>query len=221
MGLFVSTTGTSVAVPELGITIAHPTTDQDIGGQFNPEEIRGALSLTSAIIAGTLVWRKLAAGAIQTAGNYDPDYIDIENENTGTGLQDDRVVTFKDLTTAIATSASPGFTWGRSGSSGSGTWLQNESVPSNKAGRACFLDNAFMKKIFVANEDAAIFTVGIYTHDGNEANLTQIGTVTTLAVRTNSFSVSLAVAKDKQIAIRVESGSAKNIVAGALIAGTL
>jgi hypothetical protein len=96
MGLFVSTTGTDVAIPELGITIVDPTTDRDMGSQFSSGDLERAVSLTSAITSGTLVWRKVAAGAIQTPANYDPNYLEIEEENTG-GLIDDRVVTFKDL----------------------------------------------------------------------------------------------------------------------------
>ena len=96
-GLFVSTTGTDVDIPELGIIIVHPTTDRDMGDQFNPEEIRGANSLTTAIVAGTLVWKKSAGGATETPSNYDKDYLDIEQENTGTGATADRAATFKDL----------------------------------------------------------------------------------------------------------------------------
>ena len=103
MGLFVSTTGTDVSIPELGIVITHPTTDKDMGTQFSSEEIQGSSSLTTAIVAGTLVWRKIAAGTIQTPANYDGDFLEIERMNAG-GLIDDRAVTFKDLTAAAATS---------------------------------------------------------------------------------------------------------------------
>lgn len=98
MGLFVSTTGTNVVIPELGITISHPTTDRDISSQFDSEDIRNAGTLTSVIRAGTLVWRKTAGGAAQPATDYDADFVDVDSENTGPGLKADRVVTFKDLT---------------------------------------------------------------------------------------------------------------------------
>ena len=121
-----------------------------------------------------------------------------------------------------ASSASPGFTWGRSGSVPASTWLQNETVPSNKSGRTVFLTNAVIKKIFIANEDALIIKIGVYSHDGNEAGLTLLGTVTTAASRTNSFNVSYGVAQNKQLALKIESdspNSAKNIVAGILMSG--
>lgn len=97
MGLFVSTTGTDVVIPELGITIVHPTVDRDMGSQFSSDEIERASTLTTSIQSGTLIWRKVAAGAIQPAADYDSNYLEIDEENTGSGLIDDRVVTFKDL----------------------------------------------------------------------------------------------------------------------------
>ena len=97
MGLYVSTTGTSVDIPELGISIIHPTTDQDLSSQFDPEDLRNAASLTEAIIAGSLAWRKSAGGSSQIPADYDPDFVYVESENTGTGLKADRVVTFKDM----------------------------------------------------------------------------------------------------------------------------
>lgn len=97
MGLFVSTTGTSVVIPELGITITHPATDQDLSSQFSSESLQYASTLTSVIRAGTLVWRKTAGGAIQAATDYDADFVETETMNVGPGLKNDRLVSFKDL----------------------------------------------------------------------------------------------------------------------------
>jgi len=97
MGLFVDTTGTNVTIDELGITLAHPTTDYDLSGQFTSEELKNATSLTTAIVGSTLNWKKTSGGAVQPAGDYDSDFTEIEAENLGTGLKDDRAVTFKDL----------------------------------------------------------------------------------------------------------------------------
>jgi hypothetical protein len=119
--------------------------------------------------------------------------------------------------------ASPGFTWGRSGTSTPNTWLLNDSVPSNNSGRTVFLNNAEIQNIFVANQDAtAGIDLGIYSHEGDEVNLTLLGTVTTAATRSNTFSVAFSIAVDKQIAIKIMPGSSqsKNIVVGALIRGS-
>lgn len=85
MGLFVTTTGTDVSVPELGITIVHPTTDFNVTGQFSAEEIKGAASLTTAIQNGTLIWRRVAAGANQVAADYDSDFAEVEELSAGAG----------------------------------------------------------------------------------------------------------------------------------------
>jgi len=97
MGLFVSTTGVDVSIPELGIVILDPTVDFDLPAQFSAEEIQHAKTLTDRILDGTLVWRKVAAGAVQTPSNYDPEYYEISEENTGTGRYEDRSPVFGDL----------------------------------------------------------------------------------------------------------------------------
>lgn len=98
MGLYVATTGTDVAIPELGFTLVHPSTDYDLTAQFTAEEIRSAESLTTAITTGVLQWRKVLVGGYETPSHYDPDVVEADELNLGDGAQKDRVVTFKDLT---------------------------------------------------------------------------------------------------------------------------
>lgn len=102
MGLYVSTTGTNVIITELGITLTHPTTDYDLSGQFSAEEIRGATSLTSSIGSGVLTWKKTSGGPTEAAADYDPDWMEAEELNLGSGASADRVVTFKDLPSLAA-----------------------------------------------------------------------------------------------------------------------
>jgi len=78
MGLFVSTTGLDVNIPELGITITHPTTDFEVDAQFIDEEIKQATTLTTNIRSGDLVWKKTSGGSAETPTDYDPDYVEIE-----------------------------------------------------------------------------------------------------------------------------------------------
>jgi len=120
----------------------------------------------------------------------------------------------------IGASASPGFTWGRSGISGSGTYLLNDAVPSNKAGRTIVLGASKIVKIFSATEDVDTYTLEIYSHDGDEVNLTLLTTLTVTASRTgNSGTISVSVPANKQLAARIGTGSAKNIVAGIVMQG--
>jgi hypothetical protein len=128
------------------------------------------------------------------------------------------------LKNRVATSASPGFTWGRSGNVNQNTWLLNDSVPSNLSGRICFLQSASIRNVFIANEDAtAGIIIEVYTHDGDENNLTLLGSVTTIAARSHTFSVNYPVAQNKQIALKISNTSvnAKNLVAGCLLFGDI
>jgi len=120
----------------------------------------------------------------------------------------------------VGVSASPGFSFGRSGKIPSGTWLNNEGVPSNKAGRYVYINNAEVSRVFVSNENVSTFTVEVFYHDGNEVGLTSLGTAAVVADRGDAFDVSWLVPTDKQLAIKVVSGSAKNLIAGLELKGT-
>jgi len=117
------------------------------------------------------------------------------------------------------TYASPGFTWGRSGAIPAGTWLQNDTVPSNITGRHVFLTSAKIKKIFIANENINTFNLEIYEHDGTTYTL--LTTVTVTSLRKVSFALDVSVTFNKEIAIKVSSGSCKNIVCGLIITGII
>ena len=108
MGLFVDTVSADVTLKTLGVTLIHPTTNYDLGGQFSAEELQKADDLTSAITTGTLAWKKTSGGTILIGSDYDPDVKEIDDMNTGTGATADRVVTFKDLNIGV-THAPTGF----------------------------------------------------------------------------------------------------------------
>lgn len=100
MGLYVSTTGTDVPIPELGFSIVHPATNYPLSEQFSSEEIQRAGSLTDAIRGGTLLtWKKTSGGSVELATDYDPDLLEADALNLGLGAKADRVVTYKDLST--------------------------------------------------------------------------------------------------------------------------
>lgn len=99
MGLFISTIGTSVVISELGITFTHPIINFQVDAQFSAEEIKKADSLTAAILAGTLTWRRTSVGSVELATSYDPDFIEAESDSTGTGLYWDRTLRLNELWT--------------------------------------------------------------------------------------------------------------------------
>lgn len=106
MGLFVSTVSTNIAIAELGITLVHPTTNFQVDAQFSSDDIKGATSLTSAILAGTLTWKRTAGGSTETASSYDPDFVDFEYEATGTGNPLDQSPRWRDLDAQYISSTS-------------------------------------------------------------------------------------------------------------------
>lgn len=132
---------------------------------------------------------------------------------------DDIGITEEIVRQKTESSASPGFSFGRSGNVSSGAWLQCETVPSNVTGRHVFLKGAKIKKIFVSNESANTFNIGIYEHDGTTYTL--LTTVSLTAERKKDFTVSIDITYNLELAMQVTSGSCKNVVAGFLIQGSL
>lgn len=120
----------------------------------------------------------------------------------------------------IKSSASPGFSFGRSGVANSGTWLQNETVPSNITGRYVYVNSPIVRRVFVSNETLGTYSLGIYEHDGNLVNSNLLGTITVTSSLGGDFIVNWITTKGKQLSIMVSAGSCKNIVAGLELAGS-
>lgn len=137
-------------------------------------------------------------------------------DNEGNDFESDNV---QEAIQEVGISASPGFSWGRSGNANNGTWLQNDGVPSNRAGRFVFVNQPELFQIFVSNEDIKTFEVSVFEHDGDSINLTLLDTIVITSARGGTKQSSVAVTQGKQLALQITSGSAKNIVAGVIIKG--
>lgn len=143
-------------------------------------------------------------------------------DNTGTEYVGDNVGdVLKEVEDKVGVSASPGFSWGRSANVSAGTWLLNDSVPSNRSGRTVNLVDPAITAISIAVEDIATFDVTIYEHDGDSINLTSLGTINVVSARSFTAFLNFPVTSGKQLAVRVTSGSAKNIVVGLQLSGTV
>lgn len=144
-------------------------------------------------------------------------------DNTGTDLVSETTgEAIRELAATVGVSASPGFSFGRSGNNSSGTWLLvTGSVPSNRAGITVALQNPEITQIFIGNENISTFDIGIYEHEGDEINLTLIGTVSVVASRSANFDVSISVTSGRQLAARVTSGSARNLNVGLQLKGNV
>jgi len=117
-------------------------------------------------------------------------------------------------------SASPGFTWGKSGSV-SNTYLLNDTVPGNTAGRLSPVDG-FITTIFVSCEIATSTVIEIQRRTAGPT-FTILATVTLSAERKKTvlLAVQPAVAKNDELMIKVTGPSIKNPVIGLIIKGTL
>jgi hypothetical protein len=145
---------------------------------------------------------------------FDPGATTLTSDNTGDAI--------RELAVTVGVSASPGFSFGRSGNVTAGTWFSTVGgVPSNKAGITVALSNPEVTKVYVANEDISTFDVEVYEHQGNEIGLTLIGTVNVVASRSASFTVSYAVTSGEQLAVKIVNGSAKNCNIGLQLKGNV
>lgn len=134
-------------------------------------------------------------------------------DNEGTPFSSDNV---QDALEEVGVSASPGFGFGRSGNVSRNTWLQRAGgVPSNRTGVTVGINNPVLSRIDIGNEDVDTFDVSIYQHDGDGINLVLLTTVSVVSARTASFTSDdfglVSATQGKQIAVRITSGSAKNI----------
>lgn len=146
---------------------------------------------------------------------YDPDY---NSESTLTSETTQEAI--DELEERVAVSASPGFTWGKGGNTTSGTWLLNDNVPSNKAGRIVFLSSATLEKIYFTSRQSSTFDLEVYEHDGTSYTL--VYTANVVASRSATFDASsTSLTTGKELAIKVANGSVKNPVVGVLIKGSL
>ena len=146
--------------------------------------------------------------------------VPFDNETNGFTSEDVQAA-IEEVNNTLAVSASPGFSFGRSGNVPANTWLNNETVPSNKAGRFVYITGATVTRVFVSSENIDTYDVQVYWHEGDEINLTLIGTVNIVAARGGAFTVNFPVPDNKQLALKVVNGSAKNIIAGLQLQGVV
>ena len=95
-------------------------------------------------------------------------------------------------------------------------------MPSNKAGRTVNLTSPILANVFSASENVDTYTLDVYEHEGNEVSLTFLVTLTVTASRSgDSGVISVSMTSGRQLAIKLNTGSAKNVVAGVIVQGSL
>ena len=124
----------------------------------------------------------------------------------------------------LASSANPGFIFGRGGNSSNNTWLLNNDVPSNITGIPYGLSGGNLLQVWVASENVDTYSIEIYRHLGDEVALTLLTTVSVVSTRQAFFGIpdfgSVPILSNVQIATRLVGGSAKNIKVSVFIGGS-
>lgn len=144
--------------------------------------------------------------------DFDPQATGLVSTKTGPAI--------RELSTNLSQSASPGFSWGKSGTVNTNSWLLNEGVPSNTSGRVVTFSNAKIERIYSATQNLDSYTISIYEHEGDEINLTLLTTLVVSSSRKgDSGAISVNVTMDRQIGIKITSGSAKNMIVGMILSG--
>lgn len=146
--------------------------------------------------------------------SFDPTGTDLISQTSGEAI--------RELATTLGVSASPGFQFGRGGNLAANTWLNVVGgVPSNRAGITVSLTNPIITNVYVASENADTYDVDIYEHEGDEVNLTLLGSVSVISTRSDTFSVSIIATEGRQLAARIVNGSAKNCNVGLQLQGSI
>lgn len=153
---------------------------------------------------------------IQVAGEtpFDNDTNGFESDNVQGAIEE--------INNKVDRSASPGFSFGRTGFSYPNTYMQCETVPSNISGRWVYVENASVVYVFVTNEITTTYSMTVSYHDGNGINEVILGTVTVTSAKGAVIPVSWPVPINKQIAVKVAANSAdspKNVVVGLELRG--
>jgi hypothetical protein len=138
--------------------------------------------------------------------------LDAENvffDNSTNGFSSDNT---QDAIAEIGASASPGFSFGRSGSLSQNTWLRRPgNVPSNRAGVTIPIANPVITKVSCSNRNVETYDIEIYEHEGNEVNLTLLTTLSVVSARGAIFNVNISATEGKQLAARLGNTSTGNV----------
>jgi len=98
----------------------------------------------------------------------------------------------------------------RFGTISQGIWLLADSCPSNKTG-LLVQNTGNITKITCGTTNIDTYTVQFYKHNGDETNLTSLGSVNVSSARSQTFSVSWSVTAGDHIGAKITSGSGKNV----------
>lgn len=231
-GIEIDVGGTSIStVPELNFI---PGTGISISGVNNIPLNRVDLTITnSGAGTGSVTSVALADGSttpiftitgspVTTSGTL-TETLKTQNANTvfagptsgGASQPSFRLLTAADI--PFSASASPGFSWGRSGNIIANTYLLNDTVPSNVTGRIVPLVTGTITKAVIACGIASTFTVKVQKRSG--VSFTDLFSVSVVSSRTSVTTQTQAVTSGDELAVLVSAGSTDDVVVSLIMVG--
>jgi len=144
--------------------------------------------------------------------SFDAENLFVDNSNLEEFEGDSQQEFNEYVSNNVGSSASPGFSFGRSGNATAGSWLlRTGGVPSNKTGIPVAILNAKIVLLIVSNENVSSFDITVYEHEGDSIGLTPLVTRSVIASRTDFFVLDVSASIGKQLAVQITHGSAKNL----------
>lgn len=154
-----------------------------------------------------LLWKKYDVP--DSAWRLFPNAEEVPFDNSVNGFDSNDV---QNAISEVGAGASPGLSFSRQGHIFGSSWLNRAGgVASNRAGVSVFVDNPVVVLVACTTENLNTYEVTVYSHDGDEINLTPLGTLAVNNERTKLFTVNWPTTKGKQIAVRITSGGARNL----------
>jgi hypothetical protein len=81
------------------------------------------------------------------------------------------------------------------------------------------MTNATITGVFVSNELSTSLDIEVLYHSGNGVGMTSAGTISVVSAFGGAFPVNWSIPINKQLAVKVISGSPKNIICGLSLTG--
>jgi len=149
----------------------------------------------------------------------DAEQVPFDNSTNGF-IADDVQEAIEELSNNVAVSASPGFTWGKSGNV-SNAYLLNDTVPCNTAGRLVPVSSGQITTLFVAAELSSSATVEVRRRDpGPVFTLIASTVLSAQRTKTDTLVSPPSVNLNDELCIYI-NGAIKNPVIGLIIKGSI
>lgn len=123
------------------------------------------------------------------------------------------------ISVAPIADSTPGFSFGRSGTSSEGAYLLVDSVPSNLAGRIIPFSEATLTSVFVVCQIDSTFTIEVQKRAGILFTTVYTATLTSQRIFTETGIADVEFTQGEEICVKIGSGTTSNVIVGLIIKG--